>query len=116
MLSDRFLDSSLAYQGAAGGLGTDVIRQLHQVGSGGFLPDRTLLLELPAGIAAERASRRDGASADRIGGRNSDYHAAVAAAFRALAAEEPERFRIVDAAGAPEEVTARMLAAIEDLL
>ncbi len=56
VISDRFLDSSIAYQGGAGGLGTEVIRQLHRIGSGGFLPDRTLLLELPAQAAAERAS------------------------------------------------------------
>jgi dTMP kinase len=116
VLSDRFLDSSIAYQGGAGGLGHDVIRQLHHIGSGGFLPDRTLLLELPAEAAAERASVRDGGAGDRIGSRGSDYHASVAASFRMLAGEEPERFRIVDASGAAEEVTARLLAAIRDLL
>src|SRR5215210_2005911 len=51
VLSDRFLDSSLAYQGGAGGIGVDRIRQLHDIGSQGFLPDRTLLLELPASAA-----------------------------------------------------------------
>ena len=116
VLSDRFLDSSIAYQGGAGGMGHDVIRQLHQVGSGGFLPDRTLLLELPAVAAAERASVRDGGAGDRIGSRDAGYHGAVAAAFRAIAAKEPDRLRIVDASGAPGDVTARMLEAIEDLL
>ena len=47
VLCDRFLDSSIAYQGGAGGLGFDAIRALHAIGSHGFLPDRTLLLELP---------------------------------------------------------------------
>lgn len=116
VLSDRFLDSSIAYQGGAGGLGHEIIRQLHQVGSSGFLPDRTLLLELPAAAAAERASARDGGRGDRIGSRDANYHAQVAATFRALADEEPYRFRIVDASGSPDEVTERMLTAIQDLL
>ena len=57
VLSDRFLDSSLAYQGGAGGIGIEAVRRLHEIGSDGFLPDRTLLLELPAEAAAERAQR-----------------------------------------------------------
>ena len=116
VLSDRFLDSSLAYQGGAGGIGADTIRRLHEIGSGGFLPDRTLLLELPAQHAANRALQRDGGAGDRIGSRGTDYHSGVAAAFRQIADEEPGRFRIVDASGSPEEVTQRLLAEIEDLL
>ncbi len=116
VLSDRFLDSSIAYQGGAGGVGTDAIRQLHQIGSGGFLPDRTLLLELPAQAAAERASLRDAGAGDRIGSRDCEYHAQVAAAFRSIASEEPDRFRIIDASGSPEAVTDAMLHALQDLL
>lgn len=116
VLCDRFLDSSIAYQGGAGGLGAPTIRALHEVGSGGFLPDRTLLLELPSEAAADRAARRDAGAADRIGARGSDYHASVAAAFRAIAEEEPGRFRIIDASGSPEEVTDRLLDALQDLL
>jgi dTMP kinase len=116
VISDRFLDSSLAYQGGAGGLGLDAVRALHDVGSGGFLPHRTLLLQLSPEEAAERANRRDTGGADRIGARNASYHAAVAAAFAALAKAEPERFRTVDASESPEEVTPRLLAALEDLL
>jgi dTMP kinase len=115
VLSDRFLDSSIAYQGGAGGLGTETIRRLHDIGSRGFLPDRTLLLELPAEAAAERADARDAGAADRIGGRGGEYHARVAAAFDAIAAEEPARFRRVEASGSAEAVTHRLLAALEDL-
>ena len=115
VLSDRFLDSSIAYQGGAGGLGTATIRQLHQIGSQGFLPDRTLLLQIPADTAADRAAQRDGNAGDRIGSRGADYHADVAAAFRAIAAEEPQRFRIVDATGTAEEVTDRLVAELSDL-
>jgi dTMP kinase len=116
VLCDRYLDSSIAYQGAAGGVGTDAIRTLHGIGSRGFLPDRTLLLELPAEAAAERLARRDLDGADRIGGRGGGFHARVAAGFAALAEEEPGRFRRVDAGGSAEDVTARLLAALEDLL
>lgn len=116
VLSDRYLDSSLAYQGGAGGVGAAAIRRLHEIGSGGLLPDRTILLQLHRDVSTGRATARDGHAGDRIGGRGGDYHSDVAAAFRALADEEPGRIRAVDADGTPEEVTARILAALEDLL
>jgi len=116
VLSDRFLDSSIAYQGGAGGLGFERIRALHDFGSHGFLPDRTLLLTLPADEAARRAGARDTEGADRIGARGADYHAAVASAFARLAEEEPGRFRTVEAGGDADDVTQRLLAAIADLL
>ncbi|MDB5737225.1 MAG: thymidylate kinase, partial [Sphingomonas bacterium] len=70
VVCDRFLDSSLAYQGGAGGIAIEQLRVLHQVGSGGLLPDRTLLLTLPAEEAARRAEARDRGASDRIGGRD----------------------------------------------
>jgi dTMP kinase len=114
VLSDRFVDSSLAYQGVAGGIGLDEVRALHQLGSEGFLPDRTLVLLL--GEGAERARARDNAAADRIGGRSADYHRKVDAAFRTIAEQEPERVRLVDASGITEQVTRRLLEEIADLL
>ena len=116
VLSDRFLDSSIAYQGGAGGLGFERIRALHDFGSHGFLPDRTLYLELPPHEAAARATSRDVSGADRIGARGADYHAGVAGAFARLAGEEPNRFRVIDASGEANDVTMRLVAAIEDLL
>jgi dTMP kinase len=116
VLADRFLDSSVAYQGGAGGLGFDRIRALHDFGSHGFLPDRTLLLRVGADEAAARASSRDVGGADRIGARGADYHGRVAAAFAVLAEREPGRFRIVDAGGDADDVTVRLLAAVADLL
>jgi dTMP kinase len=116
VLCDRFVDSSMAYQGHAGGLGEEAVRALHRIGSNGLYPDRTLLLELSGEAAAERARSRDTGGADRIGGRDEAFHAGVAQAFRSLAAAEPERFRIVDAGGSAGEVTERLLAAVEDLL
>jgi dTMP kinase len=116
VLCDRFLDSSLAYQGMVGGVGAEAVRRLHEIGSDGFLPDRTLLLRLEGGEAAARTQVRDIAGADRFGARDAAYHARTAAAFEALAAQEPERIRIVEASGTAEEVTARLLKALEDLL
>lgn len=116
VLCDRFLDSSIAYQGGAGGVGADAIRQLHHIGSFGLMPDRTLLLELPPPTAAERVGRRDAGGTDRIGARDSYYHEQVTAAFLGLAESEPERFRRIDASGDAEQVTERLLAALEDWL
>jgi dTMP kinase len=114
VLSDRFVDSSFAYQGAAGGLGIDRIRELHDFACRGFLPDRTLILSLAEGY--ERAKARDRDTADRIGGRPDDFHQRVELAFRTIAAEEPNRVRLIDASGSEEEVTQRLVASIEDLL
>ncbi|WP_017671180.1 dTMP kinase [Blastomonas sp. AAP53] len=116
VISDRFLDSSRAYQGVAGGLGDEAILSLHRFGSEGFLPDCTLLLELPADEAARRAVLRDGADSDRIGGRDADYHAKVVAAFRSFAEAEPERFRLIDASGTSDAVHARIVAALQPLM
>lgn len=114
VLCDRFLDSSIAYQGAAGSVGEEAIRTLHTIGSHGFLPDRTLLLELPEGQAAERLGLRGGA--DRMDAKGDAYHGHVVAAFAALAEAEPDRYRRVDASGAAAEVTERLLAVLDDLL
>ncbi|HLZ78316.1 MAG TPA: dTMP kinase, partial [Sphingomonas sp.] len=115
VVTDRFLDSSLAYQGGAGGLPVERLRVLHEVGSHGLLPDRTLLLTLPTEEAARRAEVRDGGDSDRIGGRDPAYHARVSQNFVLLAEQEPKRFRTIDAMGAAEAVTARLLAAVDDL-
>lgn len=116
VLCDRFIDSSLAYQGGADGLGDEAIRLLHSVGSEELMPDRTLLLALPAAEAAARANKRDRAGGDRFGARDANYHERVAAAFETIALNEPERFRRVDALGTPEKVTERLLAALKGLL
>ena len=116
VLSDRFLDSSLAYQGEAGGLGIEAVRDLHRFGSLDFLPHRTLVLSLDEAEGAARARVRDGSAGDRIGSRPPSYHAAVDAGFRAMAAMEPERVRLVDASGSAATVTARLLYALGDLL
>lgn len=116
VLCDRFVHSSIAYQGIASGLGEDRIRALHEVGSGGLLPDRVLVLRVELAEAARRMSQRDGARLDRFGARDADFHQAVNRAFEVLAAADPDRVRLVDASGSEEEVTARLIDQLSDLL
>jgi dTMP kinase len=116
VISDRFVDSSRAYQGASLGLGDADIMELHRIGSAGFMPHRTLILDLDDGAATQRALERDEGLSDRIGGRDAGFHAAVRAAFHRFAAADPKRVRLIDATGNPDTVTARLLAEIADLV
>ncbi len=115
VICDRFLDSTRAYQGAQG-IDDAAILALHGFGSRGLLPDRTLLLTLPEGEGDARAQARDGVAADRFAARDNDFHRSVAATFARIAATEPERVRSIDARGAVDQVTARLIDAIADLL
>jgi dTMP kinase len=116
VISDRFIDSSRAYQGVAGGIDDAAVLALHAFGSRGLLPDRTLVLEVPPEIGAERAAARDGAAADRFAARERAFHDDVAAAFRRFAAAEPDRVRLIDAGGDVDTVAADVIEAIADLL
>jgi len=116
VICDRFVDSSRAYQGGAGGLGDADVMALHRVGSHGLLPDLTVLIEVSPAIAAARTSSRDGDRPDRIGGRDEAYHARVAAAFAQLADAEPDRFARVDGDGSADQVAEAVFAAIAQLL
>jgi dTMP kinase len=106
---DRFVDSSLAYQGAARGLGVDAIRALNEFGTGGLKPDRTLLLRVDPALARERIAAR---TADRLEREDPAFFAAIAAAYDALAAAEPDRIVVIDAAQSPDAVLADALAAL----
>lgn len=115
VICDRFVDSSRAYQGGAGGLSDAEILDLHRVGSGGLLPDLTLLIEVSPAIAAARTTARDGADADRIGGRAAAYHARVAAAFAQFAEAEPARFARIDGDDDAQSVHAVVAGAVNRL-
>ena len=114
MLSDRFVDSSLAYQGGAGGLGIETVRAINAFAIGEYFPDRTLVLMLDDG--AERAEARDRAEATGSAAAARIIITKSTVAFRLIATEEPDRVRLVDGSGAPEAVTQRLLDAIADLL
>lgn len=116
VVCDRFVDSSRAYQGGAGGLGDAAICALHDFGSGGMRPDITVLVDVPPEIVAERLAQRDGGISDAIGGRGADYHAKVAESFRALAEGDPVDFAVIDGNASPEVVHDRVLVALASLL
>lgn len=115
VICDRFVDSSRAYQGGAGGLSDADVLALHQVGSQGLLPDLTLLIEVSPEVSAARTAARDTDGADRIGGRDAAYHARVAASFARFAEAEPGRFARIDGDGSPDQVHAAILAALARL-
>jgi dTMP kinase len=115
VLLDRFVDSSLAYQGAGRALGLEPVRAINEFGTGHLTPDRTLLLTLDPAIGRAR-SRDRGAPLDRLERERDEFFATIADAYAALAASEPERIRTIDAAQDPEAVLADSLAAIEDLV
>jgi dTMP kinase len=116
VISDRFVDSSRAYQGGGGGLRDADILELHRIGSGGLLPDMTFLLEAAPEQIARRLARRDGGESDAIGGRDAAYHADVAAAFARFAEAEPARFVRIDGSGAIDATHRRILDSLEPLL
>jgi dTMP kinase len=115
VVCDRYVDSTRAYQGAQD-IDDAAILALHGFGSKGLLPDRTLVLDLPDGAGHARSIERDGGAADRFGARGPDFHAAVAAQFRRIAAAEPDRVKLIDASGSMDDVTTSLMGALADLL
>lgn len=116
VVSDRFVDSSRAYQGGAGGLGDEAINALHAFGSAGLRPDCTILLEVDEARLAQRLAERDQGQSDAIGGRSAEYHRAVAQRFRKLAEADPAGFRIIDGTGSPQDVHGRVIAVLRLLI
>lgn len=116
VVCDRFVDSSRAYQGGAGGIGDEAVRALHGMGSDGLRPDLTILVDVGPALAAARLAQRDGDTNDAIGGRGEEYHAAVRAAFHRFAGEDPQGFAIVDGSGSVAAVQARVIGAVAPLL
>lgn len=115
ILLDRFVDSSLAYQGGGRELGIDAVAAINDLATAGCRPDRTLLLRLDPAAGRARLVGR-GEEQDRMEREREPFFARVAAAYDALAAAEPERFRVLDAGAAPDAVLAAALAGIDDLL
>ncbi|WP_240613242.1 dTMP kinase [Brachybacterium endophyticum] len=113
VLADRYLDSSIAYQGVGRDLKQDQIAALNLWATDGLLPHRTILLDLPPDALSDR---REAHSLDRLEREGREFHDAVRTEFLDLAQAEPERFVIVDASRTPQEVHQDVLAAIgEDL-
>lgn len=115
VISDRFADSTMAYQGHAGRVGVDRVRALDAWALDGLAPDLTLILDLDEALGLERARGRGGA-ADVYERRPAAFHAAVRKGFLAIAKAEPERCRVIAADAAPEIVGAAIQAAVDDRL
>jgi dTMP kinase len=115
VLLDRFVDSSLAYQGAGRDLGIEAVAAINAFGTGGLVPDRTLLLRIdPAGGRARSAER--GAPPDRLEQQPDAFFARIAAAYDLLARADGDRIRVIDADQPPAAVLADALTAIGDLV
>ena len=114
VLTDRYLDSSVAYQGAARSLGAEDVRSLSLWATGGLLPDRTILLDADPALADRRAGGRGGR--DRLERESDAFRAALREQFLALADAEPERIVVIDAARPVEAVTAAVRSALDPLL
>ena len=112
---DRFVDSSLAYQGAGRGLGIEEIARLNEFGTGGLEPDRTILLEIDPAAGRERQGLRLGGF-DRLEQEEQPFFDAIARAYEELAERDPGRIRVVDARDEPGPGLAAAWAAIVDLL
>jgi dTMP kinase len=112
---DRFVDSSLAYQGAGRGLGVEQVRAINLFATGPLAPDRTLLLRIDPAEGRERQAGR-AQEPDRLEREGDRFFAAIATAYDELARTEPERIRVIDASQPPEGVLRDALAAVDDLL
>jgi dTMP kinase len=108
VVSDRFLDSSLAYQGGARGLGIDEVDAVNRFATGGLVPDLTFLLALDPAAAAQRAGEPD-----RFEDEGAGLQQAVLEAYERLAAADPRRWRRLDATRPPDQVHAAVLAEVE---
>ncbi len=115
VLLDRFVDSSLAYQGAARGLGVQEVLDVNRFATGGLAPVRTLLLRLDPEVAAARMAGRDD-SPDRLEAEGLSFFQDIAAAYDQLAEAEPGRFRVLDATLSPDQLLDAARTALEDLL
>lgn len=112
VVTDRYIDSSVAYQGAGRALGSEEIRDLSVWATGGLLPDLTVVLDVDAATAAGRRSR----TPDRLEREPHDFHEEVRAAFLALAAADPDRYVVVDSSRPREDVHAAVLTAVAPLV
>ena len=114
VLLDRFVDSSLAYQGVGRALGVEAVRDVNHFATGGLRPDRTLLLRADSATRAARQAVR-GEEPDRLEREDGAFFEAIAGAYDALAQAEPQRFRVLDASADPAAVLDAARAALADL-
>lgn len=112
VLCDRFVDASMAYQAYGLGLSAEAVAAINRFATGGLVPDRTYLIDVPVAVTQERlaarAARHPALGLDRIEQKDAGYHGRVRESFQAIAAAEPERIRIVRGDRPPDEVFAEL--------
>lgn len=116
VVCDRFIDSTLAYQGAAGKLGVDVVRAINETAIGDTMPDLTILLRTDVDTGTRRTLARDGDETDRFSRRDIGFHQIVARAFDSFAEDDPDRFAVIDAEQSIEAVAKTIRSAVETRL
>jgi dTMP kinase len=107
VISDRFTDSSIAYQGAGRGLGTNTVLDLDRIACRGLVPDITLCIDIDSETGLARAHSR-GSTETRLEEQAIEFHHKVRAAYHELARSEPNRFRLIDGRGTPEAIAAEV--------
>jgi dTMP kinase len=114
VLCDRYTDSTIAYQGAARGLGIELVKQAHQLACGSVWPDRTIFLDLDAATSQARTNARG--EKDRLEDNDAVFFERIRQGFLHIAQQEPQRFQVIDATGQPTEVAERIWHKIGPLL
>jgi dTMP kinase len=112
VVTDRYIDSTLAYQGFGRGLDLEGIREVNTWATGGLLPDLTVVLDVPSAVGLNRLS----APADRLESEPAEFHERVRKGFRSLAAEAPERYLVIDASRPQAEITREIQDRIREIL
>jgi dTMP kinase len=119
VLSDRFTDSTLVYQGAARGLGAELVYEVDRIACRGLVPDLTLVIDIDTETGLERARRRADSVRDvetRMEEQEIAFHRKVRDAYRQLAADEPRRVKLIDGGRSAEAVAVDVWAAVEELV
>lgn len=116
VISDRYADATVAYQGAGRGFSPEKIQQVVELATGGLKPNLTLFFDLPVEESMRRIHARDAKHADRIDVEDAEFHQRVREGYLAIAKAEPHRFRIVDASAEVEDIHRRVMREIENFL
>ena len=113
VLSDRFTDSTLAYQGGGRELGRDVVMQLHNIACHGLQPDLTICLDIDTEVGLQRVRSRGGAARDRMEEQKIEFHKRVREIYLELGRQYPERIKIIDGNASMEDVAERIWRVVE---
>ena len=119
VLCDRFTDSSLVYQGAARGFGADVVYEVDRIACRGLVPDLTIVVDIATELGLERARTRNQNTQDvetRLDEQAIDFHRKVRDAYLQLAADEPNRVKLIDGSGSEEDVEKEVWSAVLEAL